>query len=334
MNQDPTPVAAAKARGESALSAAIRAIQEGSLKERKAANKKQEHALLQQMLATSAQPVQTDISPFLALADAWSQKPSNLAGHYKRPESTDERTVKLSGLEDKLAGRQKGISDTETELLKLQLQEELGLGRNAALREAAQTKSEQVKDPKEAQSKAAMFGKMMEKANLDLDKANSQFDRTSLKGSLQSSSLYPEMIRPQPVKEARNAELNFSNAIARFQSGATIKPEEFVVFESMYFPRAGDGPELLAKKKANREQAIALMRAGAGPEAWSRAGLPYSTADAGNIAKAGPLKSAFTGNTAVAKPAAITNTPVGTIVNGYKKLYEGDDENLALWGKQ
>jgi hypothetical protein len=56
------------------------------------------------------------------------------------------------------------------------------------------------------------------------------------------------------------AERNFVNALLRKESGAAIGKEEFNSAEIQYFPRAGDTPEVIAQKKANRERAIDTLR--------------------------------------------------------------------------
>lgn len=55
------------------------------------------------------------------------------------------------------------------------------------------------------------------------------------------------------------AERDFVNAKLREESGAAIAPEEFASAELQYFPRPGDGPDVIAKKKANRELVYAGM---------------------------------------------------------------------------
>lgn len=52
------------------------------------------------------------------------------------------------------------------------------------------------------------------------------------------------------------AKRDFVNAVLRRESGAVISPEEFRNAEQQYFPQPGDGPEVIAQKRVNRETTI------------------------------------------------------------------------------
>jgi len=52
------------------------------------------------------------------------------------------------------------------------------------------------------------------------------------------------------------ARRDFVNAILRRESGAVINPEEFKNADIQYFPQPGDGPEVIAQKRRNRELAV------------------------------------------------------------------------------
>jgi Transglycosylase SLT domain len=69
----------------------------------------------------------------------------------------------------------------------------------------------------------------------------------------------------QTDRRALNAQLAFSNAILRLETGATISPDETVKKARTLFPAPGDGPEVLADKRAQREAAIRGLQAAAGP---------------------------------------------------------------------
>jgi len=58
------------------------------------------------------------------------------------------------------------------------------------------------------------------------------------------------------------AKRDFVNAILRRESGAVISPSEFENADKQYFPQPGDGPEVIAQKRANRENAIEGLRIG------------------------------------------------------------------------
>jgi hypothetical protein len=61
------------------------------------------------------------------------------------------------------------------------------------------------------------------------------------------------------------AKRNFVNSVLRRESGAVISDSEFSNADKQYFPQPGDGPEVLAQKKRNREDAITGMTRSAGP---------------------------------------------------------------------
>lgn len=121
------------------------------------------------------------------------------------------------------------------------------------------------KGMKPDQFKVATFARRLEQAEStfsDLDAKG--FDRTTIGSALQSASFYPEAYKSSDIKSQAQAERNFINALLRRESGASISPGEFSSAEQQYFPRAGDTPEVLAQKKANRLQAWEGLRAEAG----------------------------------------------------------------------
>lgn len=63
------------------------------------------------------QEVQADLTPLLALADAWGPEKSNLAASYKRPMSAAEKNAQLVSLQEKLAAQKDKISDNRTQAL-------------------------------------------------------------------------------------------------------------------------------------------------------------------------------------------------------------------------
>lgn len=69
-------------------------------------------------------------------------------------------------------------------------------------------------------------------------------------------------------KEFQNsdqAQRDFVNAILRRESGAAINKDEFVNARKQYFPQPGDGPEVIAQKRMNRQTAIEGIAGGGGP---------------------------------------------------------------------
>jgi hypothetical protein len=103
------------------------------------------------------------------------------------------------------------------------------------------------------------FGKRMEDANAVFDKIEKAgYDRSDLSAGL--GSMLPNMARSANAQMQDQAERNFVNALLRKESGAAIGKDEFSSAEVQYFPRAGDTPEVIEQKKANRERAIDTLR--------------------------------------------------------------------------
>jgi hypothetical protein len=60
------------------------------------------------------------------------------------------------------------------------------------------------------------------------------------------------------------ARRDFATAVLRRESGAAIADSEFYNADQQYFPVPGDGPDVIAQKRRNRETVIASMIRGAG----------------------------------------------------------------------
>lgn len=146
--------------------------------------------------------------------------------------------------------------------------EEISLKRaNAAkaLAEAAKA-GRDINGPKEfkkEQYDAAGFAQRMKQAeDIFSGLENRGYDRSSRLEGLKSA--LPGVLQGNDTKVQDQAERNFVNAVLRRESGAAISPEEFANAQAQYFPRAGDPAEVLANKKANRQQAAQAIGAAAG----------------------------------------------------------------------
>ena len=86
-----------------------------------------------------------------------------------------------------------------------------------------------------------------------------------------SAALYAESSQtlngqaPAEIKQIRQAERNFVNAVLRRESGAAISPSEFASAEKQYFPQPGDDATTLAQKAKNRQTVITNLAKSAGP---------------------------------------------------------------------
>jgi len=77
-------------------------------------------ANLQYQKSINEMPVQTDLSPLMALTDSWSG--SKLAPSYKQPETIQQRRNLMQQLQSELAKNQEGMSGQQVQLLKAQLE--------------------------------------------------------------------------------------------------------------------------------------------------------------------------------------------------------------------
>lgn len=82
-------------------------------------------------------------------------------------------------------------------------------------------------------------------------------------------------------QRAEQAQRNFINSILRQESGAAIGEGEFENARKQYFPQAGDTPEVIAQKAANRRTAISGLARSAGGN-YTPPAAPAAAAPANN----------------------------------------------------
>ena len=160
--------------------------------------------------------------------------------------------------------------------------EKLGLEKQRV--EIERGKAGKEKQPAATQFQAGLYARRVEQAQdvfNQLEKAG--FDRSQMAIGVESA--LPQVLKSPQLQSQEQAEKNFVNALLRRESGAAIAKSEFESAEKQYFPRAGDSPEVLAQKKANRLQAIAGLKAEAGP-ALEQIPLVRVEASAARAAKA------------------------------------------------
>jgi hypothetical protein len=162
---------------------------------------------------------------------------------------------------------------------RMQSDNELKNARLDIARQNQQAKQMQEKDIKTAQASAIGFGKRVEQSEEVFDKlVNDGYDRSSIMAGIGSSLFNP--LKSSEAQQQAQAERNFVNAVLRRESGSAIAPSEFASAEAQYFPRAGDGEEVIAQKKANRQQVLASLKAEAGEKNWNKVErVPTATED-------------------------------------------------------
>lgn len=79
-----------------------------------------------------------------------------------------------------------------------------------------------------------------------------------------SVPVFGNYMRSEDAQKYDQAKRDFVNAILRRESGAVISDQEFANAEQQYFPQPGDGPDVIAQKRANREAARKGLDIGAG----------------------------------------------------------------------
>lgn len=143
---------------------------------------------------------------------------------------------------------------------------------------------------------SAIYGKRLEQSDNILKnlEGDSGTNIQGLGAAVQRSSFFPEIAKSKEIKSYEQAQRNFISAVLRKESGASISPSEFENATKQYFPQAGDTPELIAQKQANRQLAIDGFRQISG-NAWDQIKSPAPTA----IVKSGGGKS----GEAIAAPA-------------------------------
>lgn len=71
-------------------------------------------------------------------------------------------------------------------------------------------------------------------------------------------------LRTENAQKYDQAKRDFINAVLRRESGAVISPEEFANAEQQYFPQPGDGAEVIAQKRRNRDVTIQGLKVSSG----------------------------------------------------------------------
>jgi hypothetical protein len=108
------------------------------------------------------------------------------------------------------------------------------------------------------QSAAAVYAGRMTEANNIL--ANVEGVGTSLtQAGLSRIPVLGNYMVSAEFQQYDQARRDFINAVLRRESGAVISDQEFDNARRQYFPQPGDGPEVIAQKRRNRDIAIALI---------------------------------------------------------------------------
>ena len=122
----------------------------------------------------------------------------------------------------------------------------------------------------EYQGKSNLFGNRMEDAEAIISDKGASVGTDPVQRAKIGTPLIGNYLASSDMQQEDQAERNFVNATLRQESGAAINQSEFDNAIKQYFPRPGDGPEVLAQKPANRATAIKAMQEATGPSYKSR----------------------------------------------------------------
>jgi hypothetical protein len=117
-------------------------------------------------------------------------------------------------------------------------------------------------DLTEGQSKATgFFGRS--KASNQIVSGLEQ-EGTQLRNVISGAVPLGNYLRTPEGQQYDQAKRDFINAVLRQESGAVIGESEFANADLQYFPQPGDGPEVIAQKRRNREMAVRALEVSAG----------------------------------------------------------------------
>lgn len=123
------------------------------------------------------------------------------------------------------------------------------------------------KAPTEGETKAAFYAGNMRAATKVLDQLEAQGVDMSKLGSQVDTSMaggITNIVASQTAQKARQAQEQWAEQNLRMQTGAAATKDEIIRNIRTYFPQPGDGPEVVAQKKAMRLQAENGVFAAAG----------------------------------------------------------------------
>lgn len=115
----------------------------------------------------------------------------------------------------------------------------------------------------EAQSKDVGFYSRGMTANMSLSPIEEEL--TNLGGSFASDAgRLGNYLKSPQYQQAERAGREFLAVILRKDTGAAVTPAEFQLYGPMYLPVPGDGPDVIAAKRAARENALRAIKLGLG----------------------------------------------------------------------
>lgn len=231
------------------------------------------------------------VDPLVAITSGLSDM---FAGTNKLDSLTQQKLMAQKQLEAdqaRLQGMRKDLTKSDIDMLEAQFQHQSDAEKMAAQMKMlgmklANEKDKPEPDLKEWQVQSGVYGKRLNQAEdvfKDLeDKGYNRADWFEGAKDKLSGVWGVGHFTSDDLKRQQQAERNFVTATLRKESGASISKGEFETAEKQYFPREGDSPEVIAQKRANRQQVIEGMKLGSG-RAWEQ--LPQVASEKGKGAK-------------------------------------------------
>ncbi len=119
----------------------------------------------------------------------------------------------------------------------------------------------------EQQAKTGGFATRIEAANkiMDVLEDSVDFEPTSIRGKIAESVPYIGNLLTDENRQVYNqGKMDFITAALRLESGAAISDQEFERDDKKYFPQPGDGPKVIANKRALRKRQFDIMSKSSG----------------------------------------------------------------------
>lgn len=305
-------------------------------------------------------PIQTDLSPLVALTDSWTG--SKLAQGYKQPETVQDRQALMQKLQGELDKNSQGMSEQQVQLLKAQLEtqarkedRQASLANTQAQRDVANAIHGQTRDDKithQQQERQDKQDQLTQKAfdtarsgymsdTSDLRKKQVEFD--DLNSLLDQSLTNPASAKALAIKRARfevpsrlsDTEINalgykdigdFSNRFEQAVQNATegtITPENYKAIKDSLTIQGQNLNSAIAQKTADHATAYA-RKTGKAPE-----DALYDLTGSRDTSVLQPKQPA-----AQAAPAKQFSS--GDVVKGPDGNYQfngGDSKNIKNWTK-
>lgn len=168
------------------------------------------------------------------------------------------RVAKTAEEEDFVQPKFEAFKKADGDVVTLDINSEAGKAEAKRIVDEGGSVSAKPKEITAKQREAASFGARVEQSSAVIDEIGEQFTDFFQTGA------FPSAFQTSDRQRFDQAKRNFTNAILRRESGAAISPSEFASADLQYFPQVGDGADVLAQKKQNREIALAALQTEAG----------------------------------------------------------------------